>query len=418
VWLITYEDKDVSDDIAPMVKSVTYTDHVHGKSDEIGLTLTDDQALWRGSWYPSKGDRIDLKIGYDNEPLLPCGRFEVDTVDLDGVPDVVTVRGLAAGITAPLRTKLSRGFEEVSVRDIALQIAAEHGLQLVGEPPTRTLRRVSQASETSLGFLKRLAEEYDCAFSVRGEQLVFFRLLDLEQAAAVTTLRRTELSGYRFSDGTQGTYVACEVSYQDPESGELLKCRVEADDKRTRTSTAAASSIPPDVLGVVAAGKRRVSRGELVRTWQRWIAGLGFYAGKIDGEFGELTRRGTRQFQAQQHITVDGSVGPETYGAAITMGFVPSDGNAAQAPAAGDVLYRNIRVESGAEAEDKARALLRQANRLQVTGSLRVPGNQRLVAGSKIELVGMSRLDGAFLIDKSTHSMSRGYTTEVEVHHV
>ena len=57
------------------------------------------------------------------------------------------------------------------------------------------------------------------------------------------------------------------------------------------------------------------SRGEEVARWQRVLIALG-YAIKEDGKFGANTERATRSFQQRLRITLDGRVGPETWGAA------------------------------------------------------------------------------------------------------
>lgn len=421
VWLLSYESVDLSDELGPSATGVTYTDYLHGQSDELEVTLEDIRGLWRGPWYPSKGDRLDLKIGYDTEPLLPCGRFQVDTVELGGPPDTVTIRGLAADVSAPLRTKQSRAFESVTLADIAGRVARELGLELVGDVTGPTLRRVSQANETSVAFLKRLAEEYGYVFSIRGGKLTLYDLLTIEALPPVLTIDRTDLRSYRLKNGTQGTYVACEVTFLDPETGKTLKRRVEASDVRRRAPTTAASvsaQIPPDVLGLPFPGRKRRQDGDPVRAWQRWLQAQELYSGPVSGTFDTALDRATRVFQGRHGAKVDGAVGPETYGAAIALGFDPSSSNdPLAASAVGDVLFANIRVESVDDAVAKAKALLHRANRLQVTGTLSLPGNQRAVSGNKVLVTGLARLSGYYVIDKSTHAVSRsgGYTTEIEV---
>jgi peptidoglycan hydrolase-like protein with peptidoglycan-binding domain len=56
----------------------------------------------------------------------------------------------------------------------------------------------------------------------------------------------------------------------------------------------------------------RGDKGEAVRELQRKLKGFGFYAHKIDGDFGPLTEAAVEQFQRVAHIGVDGIVGPQT----------------------------------------------------------------------------------------------------------
>lgn len=416
-WLLAYETTDISDEIADVTKRIRYTDYLKDKSDEIEVVLEDAAGLWRGPWYPSKGDRVDLKIGYVGEPLLPCGRFEIDTVELSGsrgAGDVVTVRGLAAGMSSPLRTVRTRGFEDVGLDAIVAQIAGEHGFEILGDVPQEVMRRVSQSNETDLAFLKRMAEAKGYAFSVRGDKLTFYRIAELEALPPVMTLGVDTVSSYRFTNSSQKTYRACIVEWYDSETGETITGRADAEGVRLRGSDANATSAEDAVAP--SSMIREGSRGDQVREWQTWLASRGLYDAAIDGIFGPITDRGTRSFQREQEIQVDGIVGPITYGAAIELGFVPGGSADPETTSTGDVLVKRERVESVADAEVRAANYLRAANRLQVTGEMTVPGDPRLVAGAKVELVGRGRLDGYFEIGRSVHTIAKasGYTTRLE----
>lgn len=54
-------------------------------------------------------------------------------------------------------------------------------------------------------------------------------------------------------------------------------------------------------------------RGQAVAEVQQNLKKLGYYKGHIDGIFGPLTNQAVITFQKQNHISVDGIVGPETY---------------------------------------------------------------------------------------------------------
>lgn len=92
----------------------------------------------------------------------------------------------------------------------------------------------------------------------------------------------------------------------------------------------------------------------------------------------------------------------------------------AEAVTAADTLRREIRVENPAQADARARALLRRENRKQRTGSLTLEGDPRLVAGANVALRQWGALSGLYQIDEATHTLSpeSGYKTEVEVVHV
>ncbi len=86
----------------------------------------------------------------------------------------------------------------------------------------------------------------------------------------------------------------------------------------------------------------------------------------------------------------------------------------------GDTLMIKDRVETQAQAITRARTALAQANRGLAQGNIEVPGDPRLLAGNIVELADYDRLSGNYLIQKSTHiiTKSSGYKTMLEVRRV
>lgn len=64
---------------------------------------------------------------------------------------------------------------------------------------------------------------------------------------------------------------------------------------------------------------RRGSRGEEVRMLQEALNALGFNCGAVDGIFGPKTEAAVKAFQRQYGLTVDGIVGPQTWGKIIEL---------------------------------------------------------------------------------------------------
>jgi len=85
----------------------------------------------QGAWYPAIGDIVSLQIGYSSEVLLDCGEFQIDELELDGPPDVMRLRCLAAYITSAMRTANTVAYENMGIVEIAGQIAAKYGLTLI-----------------------------------------------------------------------------------------------------------------------------------------------------------------------------------------------------------------------------------------------------------------------------------------------
>ena len=229
LFFIEYEKKDITAYITPYTLSVTYTDYVHGKSDEIEIQLEDREHLWKSSWYPQKGDLITLKIGYEGEKLLPCGSFEIDEIELSGPPDTVTIKGLATNIKKALRQKNTKAYENKTLKQIAEEIAKKHGYELVGEIKDIKIKRITQKQERDIAFLKRLAEDYGYVFKITDGKLVFYEIEALESQSVVYVIDRKDMISFNFRDKTYELYRACEVQYHDPKTKKVITHTVNAD---------------------------------------------------------------------------------------------------------------------------------------------------------------------------------------------
>jgi phage protein D len=236
-WSLTMNGREVTRDLSKYVLSVTYEDHEEGEADTVDVSLEDADGRFRGDWYPTKGDTLGLRIGYEGAPLVDCGRFEIDEITLAGVPDVVTIRAVATGVTQPRRTREGRAYENTTLRGIAETVARRAKLQVVGTIEPIKIGRVTQIYENDLEFLRRVANEYGYAFSVKGTQLVFVKRADLAKGKSVLTLARKDLRPYSFRDKIMGVVAETEVSYHDPKTKRTRKAKVKDTSRTTGGDT-------------------------------------------------------------------------------------------------------------------------------------------------------------------------------------
>lgn len=218
VFLVTIAGRNVTADLTPFVLSVSYTDFEEGQADTIDIRLEDVDGRFRGSWYPTKGDAVMLRLGFQGQPLLDAGRFEIDQIGLGGPPDIVTLSAIAAGVTTPYRTHQGRAYENTTLDAIARRVAQRLKLQLVGTIEPIQIRRATQIHENDLTFLRRLAGEYGYAFSVKGARMVFFKHAELWLQETILTLDRTELTRYHLKDKIMGVVGEAKVAYHDPKT--------------------------------------------------------------------------------------------------------------------------------------------------------------------------------------------------------
>ena len=225
---LTYQGVDISSELDPMTTSICFTDNHHGKVDEIDVSVQDRDGRWKGSWKPEPGDTMSLVIHDGRGGVLPCGTFEMDEPDAEGDRggDRMTIRGLAAPISKPLRTEKTRAFEKQSLRAIVGKVAGEAGLSLEGDIAALRFERVTQRRERDLEFLTRLAEDTGHYFTVRGTRAIFTSIKSVDGRAAALVVSHlmlgTNLLSYRLKEQTADTYSRAGVSYLDPNSKELV----------------------------------------------------------------------------------------------------------------------------------------------------------------------------------------------------
>jgi uncharacterized protein len=240
-WVLSYLGVNISADVSEMVVAIRYVDRLGGASGELEVELEDSQKRWQGPWYPTLGDTVSLQIGYSDQALLDCGEFQIDELELDGPPDVMRLRCLAAYITPAMRTANTVAYENVSLLDVAAQIAAKYGLAMVvasSESANDLLfARITQRRQTDLEFLKRLALEHDFVFTVRAGQLIFYERTTLESAAPVSTITRSDVVRFSFRNRTRRIYEGSQFSYFDPDTKELISQSVSSYDSQATGDT-------------------------------------------------------------------------------------------------------------------------------------------------------------------------------------
>ena len=221
-YQVLYNSKDITVDISDSLSSLSYTDKIKAASDEISISIQDLARKWMLDWFPAKGDKIKLLLGYPGE-MLNCGTFQVDELSFTGPPDVVTIRAMAAPIGKDIRTKKSSAHENKTLKEIAEKIATDHGLKLVGTINDKfTINRKTQYRETDLNFLRRTAFDFGYIFSVRNDQLIFSSLPDLEATTSALEIHRNEITPYSFKDSATGNYKKVTVSYNDPVTNNII----------------------------------------------------------------------------------------------------------------------------------------------------------------------------------------------------
>lgn len=202
-FYLMYEKKDITREISPMVVCLTYTDAIKNNSDTLDITLENTSGKWLEDWYPGLGATLNLAIGYEGMPLMECGSFEIDEINVECPPSTIKIRALSASVKKSQRTPKSKAYNDMTLKAIVDDIAKRNNLCVKGDIEPIPIHRATQAHETDLIFLKRISAEYGYVFNVKGNLLIFYKLENLKCEDTVSKIdlsKGGKVLNYRFTD--------------------------------------------------------------------------------------------------------------------------------------------------------------------------------------------------------------------------
>lgn len=271
---ISIKGKDVTLDLAPHLLSLTFTEKADEELDDLQLVIEDRDRLWQGDWLPAAGDVIEAAIvarNWRGEGVeeLPCGRFEIDEMELSSgmSGDVVTIKAVPAVVKSSLMLqRKSRAWENVRLTTVIADIAGSAGLDVLYHGPEIVCARIEQRQESDLAFLQRVTKEQGMRMVIKSDRLVVYagQMADrLEPLKIVRTASPEAQNEWDFAEftakrTTAGIYTQCVVGYTKSTDSETIQNSYEPE-------------IPPTTGRVLYINKRienpaqaeRVARAEL-----------------------------------------------------------------------------------------------------------------------------------------------------------
>lgn len=445
---IQYNGKELTDDLTPYLISITYTDKTIGESDELEIVLEDTDGLWRQTWYPTSGDLVNLKMGYD-DLILDCGAFRIDEINLDGSTesgDTVTLKFLATWVTSPLRTRAHKAYENQTLRQIAQAVATKNGLTLDDGSTDTTKRAVTDISK------EKAQIEYEAKYLqgiVNGTDGTIGGGLDGSSMNLKTVGDSLTKKGFT-KEGLQVLDVS--VKFETAaDSNDRVK-RQKAINTECPILLNISKSLKPKVVIIPGAYNGLLYTIRIARSTQNNETDLA-YLKRLFDEYGFIfTIQGTKMvvqsmFDIEAGLPVleifrtdlmSYSLKDKTslsYNEVKVVSHSPAhrktisysitnvknmDGVEFKEVSSADVNMIHSRTENQQQAEHKAKVSLYKSKTQQIEGTLALEGNPLLVAGNNFILQDMGVLSGKYHIIKSTHTGNRegGYTTSLEIKRV
>ena len=229
----TYDNVDISRDIATFLKSFSVREVLGGEADSAEITLEDREELWQGDWLPERGAIMDIGITVsdweyegDNREL-PFGKFEVDEITNTGPPNEAKIKLISVPNNTDLRgVERTRAWEKANLSRIVQDVAEGASMQYYYDAPDDPIiDRAEQSEETDLAFLQKICEDAGLALKVTNETVVVFDISKYENADPVMAITkgRDNIASFDCRMTIHNIYRACHVKYKNGSKGELIE---------------------------------------------------------------------------------------------------------------------------------------------------------------------------------------------------
>ncbi|KGT95244.1 late control protein D [Erwinia typographi] len=235
---LTMEGADVTQKIEKRLISLTLTDNRGFEADQLDIELDDADGRLM---LPRRGVALTLALGWEGQTLFPKGTYTVDEIEHSGSPDKLMLRARSADFRETLNIRREKSWHNMTVGDIARDIAARHGLTLaLGDDVAKmAIDHLDQTNESDASFLMRLGRQCGAIACVKNGNLLFIRQGQGKTASGkalpVMIIQRKDGDGHRFSLADREAYsgvIASWLHTREPVKKTVTKV------KRKRKSTA------------------------------------------------------------------------------------------------------------------------------------------------------------------------------------
>ena len=220
---VAYNNQSITRNIESFLTGLSFSDNLSGQADDLSLSLADREKNWMNSWKPKKGASIEASLvisgdwGSTKPSKRKIGYFEIDQLDISGLPNKVDVKSTSIPQSSSLRgTKKTKAWEKTNLKKVAQDIASKNGVKLnfkTSENPEYD--RVEQQKETDLVFLNRICTEAGFSLKVANKKINILDDAELEKKDIVDTINSSDkrIKSYSGKDGLKNSYKSCKISY-------------------------------------------------------------------------------------------------------------------------------------------------------------------------------------------------------------
>lgn len=235
---IVYMGQSLATSLENKTDKFSYNDPESGSSDDCSLTICDPHEMWINNFFPNLGDKITAQITVFNwkfpgdTRVLNCGEFVIDDPGFSGPPLKVSLKAVSKPAEGAFSsTERTQTWENVTVQNIAQEIASRSGIGLQYTAGEIKIESKEQNGQTDSDFIKKTCEEYGLSLKVYSNKLVIFDREIYKQMPPACVIEKGDMISWSFKTSLAGTYTGGKMAYTNPDSEEEIEVKVGTDQR-------------------------------------------------------------------------------------------------------------------------------------------------------------------------------------------
>lgn len=222
---VVYEGASQFSIVNDRIKSFSYSDKSNGESDSISVDIYDRERDWLNKHFPKKGHKLKSSlICFDgsSEKLFDCGRFTIDDISISGEPLSVSLKAVSSpALTGFSATERSKVWKNITIQNIANDIAKRAGIKLFYDADTIRISSVEQSNKTDSAFLSELCKDYGICMKVYSDRIILYSLQKAIDREYVNTIDKSEMESWSFNTSLDGYYTGGELTYSNTDGNDI-----------------------------------------------------------------------------------------------------------------------------------------------------------------------------------------------------
>ncbi len=220
-----YKNKALTKDITNLIKNVSFSEKIDGKSDDISFSFANrNNDFIYQIFLPERGDILVPTFVFENWfedgdiYEIALGELQVDEVELEKSvsTEQIHIKAVPTMINSNVAgQKKTRAWQNTNLQNVAKDIAKDQQIDLVYKAKDIALANVEQKQESDLVFLSKLCTKNGCRLKIADNKIIILESVGFDKKNALV-LHLDNISQYRVCVQSQDVYRGVSLKYHDP----------------------------------------------------------------------------------------------------------------------------------------------------------------------------------------------------------